>query len=118
MGDMASLPQYPRSAEEEVSFKAVLSRMHLIYGHWRVTVLRMVALPPGTRPLDKRGWPLFELAVASMKPHMCLWPTLLVFDASIDFTGREFNDGSIHQEYSKGRMAPLCPSDFDAALAT
>ena len=54
-----------------VAFREVLSKMHLIYGHELIRVVRLTAVDQGAAsntPYDKRGWTTFESMVAFGKP--------------------------------------------------
>ena len=65
--DFGSLHQMPRSEAEGLLFRVALRYMQLVYAHWRVTVLRLEALPGGVRRLRDRRWPHLERYAGALK---------------------------------------------------
>jgi len=64
--DYCSLPQMPRTSDEDACFKRCLENMHIWYAHRRIKVWLLRGLALGTRKYRFRGWPTFELAVSTM----------------------------------------------------
>lgn len=69
--DFLSLLQLPRSCEEEANFRTALASMHVVYGHSKWTVYRMITVPDSplttnTTPYLARGWCFFESCVAAV----------------------------------------------------
>ena len=72
----ASLPQWPRTPEQDREFQSALLAMGNLYGSlWKTTVLQHRTVPPkpahaaadcvySTMPYDERGWPTFEEGAA------------------------------------------------------
>lgn len=67
--DFLSLMQLPRSASEESSFRKALGSMHLVYGHGKWCVFRLLTVPDkaeSSTPYLRRGWCFFETGVSSV----------------------------------------------------
>ena len=106
--DFGSLHQMPRSEAEGLLFRVALRYMQLVYAHWRVTVLRLEALPGGVRRLRDRGWPHLERHAGALKGS--LW-TFYTFPDPWEPAG-----GGHITAFGAGRPPPLAPAAFGAEL--
>ena len=66
--DWMSVPQQPRSAEEEKVFKRALESINLWYAHSTTTTWMLTSLPPGVMRANygDSGWTIFERHVAGL----------------------------------------------------
>ena len=136
MWDYCSLPQAPRTPEDEARFKRGLTKMNGWYMHPFTHVLQLAsALPKGvdgdpygnTRAWEDRGWCFFEgCASALVKHHNCLWDdrfydvsragsAALAPNVTRSPSGLPIMPDSLdglRQALRAGRPAPLSPSAF------
>ena len=61
-----SLPQQPRTAEQQSQFEKALKHINIWYAHSLTIVWMLTRVPAGVRAYEERGWPCFETAVSSM----------------------------------------------------
>ncbi len=106
--DFGSLHQMPRSEAEGLLIRVALRYMQLVYAHWRVTVLRLEALPGGVRRLRDRGWPHLERHAGALKGSV--W-TFFTFPDPWEPAG-----GGDIRDFKAGRPPPLAPAAFGAEL--
>ncbi len=106
--DFGSLHQMPRSEAEGLLFRVALRYMQLVYAHWRVTVLRLEALPGGVRRLRDRGWPHLERHAGALKGSAY---TFFTFPDPWEPAG-----GGDIADFEAGRPPPLAPAAFGAEL--
>ncbi len=106
--DFGSLHQMPRSEAEGLLFRVALRYMQLVYAHWRVTVLRLEALPGGVRRLRDRGWPHLERHAGALKGSIY---TFFTFPDPWEPAG-----GGHITDFEVGRPPPLAPAAFGAEL--
>ena len=106
--DFGSLHQMPRSEAEGLLFRVALRYMQLVYAHWRVTVLRLEALPGGVRRLRDRGWPHLERYAGALKGSIL---TFFTFPDPWEPAG-----GGDITDFEAGRPPPLAPAAFGAEL--
>lgn len=67
--DFASLPQRPRTQNEEERFQAALAQMHLLYTKGAGAVLIIPGVPSNARnhtKYCKRGWCYFEFSISAL----------------------------------------------------
>ena len=113
MWDWLSLPQPPRSDEEDAVFSRGLRKMNAWYMHPFTHVLLLSCpLPTGaaytnTKAFDARGWCYFEACASSLVKHdSCLWsyanfppvstmPTIVPADAPAPSTSTDDDDAKI-----------------------
>jgi hypothetical protein len=65
--DFLSLFQQPRSSDQEESFRIGLASMHVVYGHSKWLVYRLLTVPADSQnatPYLRRGWCFFESGVS------------------------------------------------------
>mmetsp|Transcript_9812 Transcript_9812/g.25777 ORF Transcript_9812/g.25777 Transcript_9812/m.25777 type:complete len:643 (-) Transcript_9812:146-2074(-) len=84
--DWCSLPQEPRSLEEQVAFERALRHTPLWYGH-QATHLWVLGNVPDAIPYQQRGWPTLEQSLAAL-----ITPNDNVLDLS------RLNTGAWHRE--------------------
>lgn len=105
--DWGCLHQRPRSGAEEASFQRALRDASLWFAHSETWVALLRSHPPGWEhclPYSRRGWPTFELALASL-----LTPSVQIIDL-----GAEEMDPEAGPRVA--RPAPLSPDAFEALL--
>ena len=107
-----------RSEEEDLAFRAALSRMQIWYAHQGTTAIFLSALRKDksvtrrTLQYHERGWPTFEFQVAMLaKPGSSAmrWPSLIDTALTNEATGH----GGLAE-----RRAPLTPERMQAHLKT
>jgi len=64
--DWTSLPQKPRTDEQEARFSRALKSINVWYAHPCSIVWMLTARWPGIVPYGARGWPHFERAISSL----------------------------------------------------
>lgn len=117
MQDFLSMPQKPRTPEEDERFdKALKTELNLLYMHPKTPVLIMDRAPgkhakyTNLRPYHARGWCYMEMRLSSIvKGGYCLWELS-------KFSGNA-NMQAIIQEMKAGRP-PLTSPDMVAADIT
>ena len=60
--DFGSLPQKPRSPEDQDRFDRGLKAVNLWYGHMLTCVWLLTRVLEGMKAYNERGWPVFEKA--------------------------------------------------------
>lgn len=122
MWDYMSLPQAPRSPEEDDRFRRGLRQMNSWYMHPFTHVLLMSSALPrsvaytNTRPWDRRGWCFFEACASALVKHeSCLWDEQH-FDVAFGFFARQETLDSLRKTLRAGRRSPLSPTEFAAEM--
>mmetsp|Transcript_116896 Transcript_116896/g.261135 ORF Transcript_116896/g.261135 Transcript_116896/m.261135 type:complete len:751 (-) Transcript_116896:63-2315(-) len=108
--DWCSLPQHPRSSQEDVSFQRALEHVHLWYTHWLTEVWLATGTPKGVVPYKDRGWTSFERAVSNM-----IIPIESVLDLGLLRPGWR-SWGQVVKDCRARRRPPAVPETFVAEL--
>lgn len=124
--DWCSLPQQPRTLEEQMRFELALEDIDLWYAHEAITVWSITKPPEALKPEDffengcgyyDRGWPLFENASRALsrdsKENILL---------DLGLASREAINSQpyyvIEQKCKKSLMPPMSPLAFARVLGT
>lgn len=118
--DFVSLPQKPRSAEEEVNFRRGLAAMALFYSSTDHAVVQLKEMPANEAqlnltPYSLRGWCTFEEVVASI-----LKSSQMLLDLRLAATCFQTGGGwlDVTRRAVAGRQPPLHPNRMEELLLT
>lgn len=108
--DWCSMPQAPRSDQEEIAYKRASSRIGLCFAHWMTEVWLLTQVPQGTTPFEDRGWTSFEGAVSSF-----ISPPNSLLDLGRLHPGWK-SWGQVLQDCEATRCPPMAPGAFGVEL--
>jgi hypothetical protein len=110
--DWCSLPQRPRSDEEEKSFGRAQANLGFWYAHQRTCVWLFTTVPGESQPIADRGWSYFEKLTAGLvKERTKLLDFGKFDDGCVDWVATE-------QACRADRGPPAIPEEFEARFKT
>lgn len=107
--DWCSLPQAPRSTNENIVWSRAMQNIHLWYAHASLSVWMLTRVPNGIVPYGQRGWPFFERSLSG----------ILVTDSALDLgmLRPQWNTWAhVLQDCKVKPQPPLPPDAFAAEL--
>jgi len=111
--DWCSIPQQPRSAEDNAAYKRALEHVHLWYAHTWTAVWMLTKPPEGVKAYSERGWPSFERAVSSL-----IMPVSRVLDLGLlsDVVWQNDDYAEVEWKCKVKQLPPESPERFAGTL--